>query len=131
MEECDVPGLSSFPAQKYEFERRVITKMELLILHTLDWKMASITPFAYLEFFIDKLSGRPEGRDLFQDAMELVFAASKGECSFHLVICYILNCVFSMENDESKLNILPASMSMYFLLNSYNDLSLFCETKRV
>lgn len=112
MEECDVPGLLSFPAQKYEFESRVITKMELLILHTLNWKMASITPFAYLDFFIDKLSGRPEGRDLFLDAVELVFAASKGEFSFHLVICYIFNCVFSMENDESKLNILPASMSM-------------------
>nr|QQZ01120.1 cyclin-D5-like protein [Lagerstroemia indica] len=84
MEECDVPGLSSFPAQKYEFESRVITKMELLILHTLNWKMGSITPFSYLEFFIDKLSGRPEGRDLFLDAVELVFAASK---EINLVDC--------------------------------------------
>lgn len=97
MEECDVPVLSGFPAQMYEFESRVITKMELLILHTLDWKMALVTPFAYLDFFIDKLLGKSEGRDLFPESVELVFAASKGERLFHLlVVSYNFQlCVFN------------------------------------
>ncbi|XP_031385078.1 cyclin-D5-1 isoform X2 [Punica granatum] len=77
MEECDVPALSGFPTQKYEFESRVIRRMELLILHTLDWKMGSITPFAYLNFFIHKLLGRSGGMDLFTGAVELIFLASK------------------------------------------------------
>ncbi|KAK4765351.1 hypothetical protein SAY86_026441 [Trapa natans] len=77
MEECHVPVLSGFPSQKYQFESRVITKMELLILYTLDWKMASITPFTYLDFFIHKLLGKADGRDIFKESIEVVFAALK------------------------------------------------------
>ncbi|KAK4760939.1 hypothetical protein SAY87_005832 [Trapa incisa] len=77
MEECDVPVLSGFPSQKYEFEGRVITKMELLILDTLDWKMASITPFTYLDFFIHNLVEKADKSDMFDESVELIFAASK------------------------------------------------------
>lgn len=56
MEECDVPSLSEFPSQDFNFESKVIQRMELLVLSTLDWKMNFTTPFAFLPYFISKFS---------------------------------------------------------------------------
>ncbi|KAA8528462.1 hypothetical protein F0562_035817 [Nyssa sinensis] len=55
MEECKVPKLSEFPVEEYNFESKVIQRMELLVLNTLEWKMRSVTPFAYIHFYITKL----------------------------------------------------------------------------
>ncbi|XP_010526714.1 PREDICTED: cyclin-D5-1-like [Tarenaya hassleriana] len=54
MEEFRVPGLSEFPSEDYVFEAKLIQRMELLILTTLDWRMNLITPFAYLHYFLFK-----------------------------------------------------------------------------
>ncbi|KAI5655196.1 hypothetical protein M9H77_32383 [Catharanthus roseus] len=53
MEEQKVPNLSDFPRRDY-FDSKLIKKMELLVLDTLDWKMAIITPFAFTNYFISK-----------------------------------------------------------------------------
>ncbi|XVF39814.1 hypothetical protein PTKIN_Ptkin01aG0062400 [Pterospermum kingtungense] len=56
MEEIKVPALSEFQTdQKCHFESKVIQRMELLVLNTLEWRMSSITPFAFLHFFITKM----------------------------------------------------------------------------
>ncbi|XVE70190.1 hypothetical protein DITRI_Ditri10aG0052600 [Diplodiscus trichospermus] len=57
MEEIQVPTLSELKTQFKEvtFGSRVIERMELLVLNTLEWKMNSITPFAFLPFFISKI----------------------------------------------------------------------------
>ncbi len=34
------------------FDAQAINKMEFLILDALDWRMRSITPFSFLDFFI-------------------------------------------------------------------------------
>ncbi|PIA44180.1 hypothetical protein AQUCO_01700061v1 [Aquilegia coerulea] len=60
MEEVRVPALSEFSIEDYNFESKVIQRMELLVLNTLEWRMASITPFAYLHFFITKLSNESQ-----------------------------------------------------------------------
>ncbi|KAL2504747.1 Cyclin-D5-1 [Abeliophyllum distichum] len=77
MEECQVPALSEFHVDDYNFEGNVIQKMELLILKTLEWKMSSITPFAYLHYFTTKFCGECSHKELVTRAVELIFAIIK------------------------------------------------------
>ncbi|KEH35815.1 putative cyclin D [Medicago truncatula] len=57
MEECNVPELSQFQLEDdYVFEGKVIQKMELFVLSSLDWNMGIITPFSFLSYFIKKFS---------------------------------------------------------------------------
>ncbi|KAL6955578.1 hypothetical protein U1Q18_005508 [Sarracenia purpurea var. burkii] len=55
MEECRVPALSEFSAEEYNFDGKVIQRMELLVLNILEWRMSSITPFSYIRYFVTKL----------------------------------------------------------------------------
>ncbi|GLT93580.1 hypothetical protein SLE2022_113690 [Rubroshorea leprosula] len=55
MEELKVPLLPEFQIQEYSFESKVIQRMELLVLNALEWRMSSITPFAFLHYFIGKM----------------------------------------------------------------------------
>ncbi|CAL5204791.1 unnamed protein product [Lathyrus oleraceus] len=67
MEECNVPELSKFQLEDcYFFQGKVIQKMELLVLTTLDWNMSIITPFSFLSYFIKKF-----GND--SDTMQPIF----------------------------------------------------------
>ncbi|XP_022741364.1 cyclin-D5-1-like [Durio zibethinus] len=77
MEECRVPALSEFPIQDYQFENKVIQRMELLVLSTLEWKMGSITPFPYLHYFISKFYGESRFKELVSKALELILAMIK------------------------------------------------------
>ena len=79
MEECNVPILSEFPTEDYDFESKVIQKMELLVLSTLEWKMGSITPFSYLSYFINKFCGDSRPKELVSRAVELIVAITKGK----------------------------------------------------
>ncbi|XVE87011.1 hypothetical protein DITRI_Ditri18aG0081300 [Diplodiscus trichospermus] len=72
MVECRAPALSEFPTEDYQFENKVIQRMELLVLSTLEWKMDSITPFAYLHYFISKLYGESRPKGLVSKALELI-----------------------------------------------------------
>jgi cyclin D5 len=80
MEEIKVPTLSEFQVQDYDFESRTIQRMELLVLSTLEWKLGSTTPFAYLHYFINKFfcecESRPKG--LVSGAIRLIVAMTKG-----------------------------------------------------
>lgn len=79
MEECRVPALSEFAVDDYVFEDKVIQRMELLVLSTLEWKMSSVTPFAYLHFFILKFCGEEARlKELVSKAVELILAIPKG-----------------------------------------------------
>ncbi|XP_031270711.1 cyclin-D5-1-like [Pistacia vera] len=73
MEEIKVPALSEFQLEEYNFESRVILKMELLVLTTLDWRMGSITPFTFLHYFITKLCKDPPN-DVISRTATLIFA---------------------------------------------------------
>ncbi|ONI02787.1 hypothetical protein PRUPE_6G222000 [Prunus persica] len=77
MEECKVPALSEFQVQDYNFESKVIQRMELLVLNTLEWKLGSITPFAYLHYFINKFCAESRPKGLFSGAIRLIVAMAK------------------------------------------------------
>ncbi|KAK7367924.1 hypothetical protein VNO80_09944 [Phaseolus coccineus] len=57
MEEPLVPSLLDLQVEgaKYLFEPRTIRRMELLVLGVLDWRLRSVTPFSFLDFFACKL----------------------------------------------------------------------------
>ncbi|KAK8716623.1 hypothetical protein V6N13_043928 [Hibiscus sabdariffa] len=77
MEECKVAVLSEFHTEDYEFQSKVIQRMELLVLSTLEWKMNSITPFSYLHYFIRKLHAESNPKGLISKAPELIIAIIK------------------------------------------------------
>ncbi|XP_065882267.1 cyclin-D5-1-like [Euphorbia lathyris] len=56
MEEMEVPLLTQYHLQDYNIETKVIQRMELLILQTLEWRMILTTPFHFLHYFIIKFS---------------------------------------------------------------------------
>ncbi|KAJ8759019.1 hypothetical protein K2173_003257 [Erythroxylum novogranatense] len=64
MEEPLVPSLLDLQVEgtKYIFEPRTILRMELLVLSVLDWRLRSVTPFSFIDFFATKLD--PAGTDI-------------------------------------------------------------------
>ncbi|GMI68774.1 cyclin d5;1 [Hibiscus trionum] len=77
MEECRVPVLSEFPTQDYQFENKMIQRMELLVLTTLEWKVSSATPFAYLSYFIHKFYGESRPKGLVSKALQHIVVLVK------------------------------------------------------
>ncbi|CAN6329655.1 unnamed protein product [Urochloa humidicola] len=59
MEERQAPALSEFDAGDYDFCPASIRRMELLVLSTLGWRMAAVTPLDFLPCFASRL--RPHG----------------------------------------------------------------------
>ncbi|CAL4970393.1 unnamed protein product [Urochloa decumbens] len=55
MEERQAPALSEFDAGDYAFCPASIRRMELLVLSTLGWRMAAVTPFDFLPCFASRL----------------------------------------------------------------------------
>ncbi|TYH79017.1 hypothetical protein ES332_D03G032100v1 [Gossypium tomentosum] len=77
MEEPKIPFLSEFHTKDYQFENKVIQRMELMVLTTLGWKMSSATPFCYLHYFIRKFHGEFETKGLICKAIEFIIAIIK------------------------------------------------------
>ncbi|KAL5559165.1 hypothetical protein UlMin_035376 [Ulmus minor] len=74
MEEIKIPGISEYQLEDYNFGSKAIERMELLVLNTLEWKMGSITPFAYLHYFISKLCLDSSPSNVLSRTAELILA---------------------------------------------------------
>ncbi|KAF2915997.1 cyclin-D2-1 [Oryza sativa Japonica Group] len=77
MEETLVPSLLDLQVEcsRYVFEPRTICRMEFLILTALNWRLRSVTPFTFIDFFACKVD--PKGkhtRYLIARATEMVLA---------------------------------------------------------
>ncbi|CAI9104254.1 OLC1v1002889C1 [Oldenlandia corymbosa var. corymbosa] len=57
MEEPTVPLLLDLQIMEptYVFDPRTVQRMELLVMAGLDWKLCSVTPFDFLDYFVSKL----------------------------------------------------------------------------
>ncbi|CAO2191812.1 unnamed protein product [Urochloa humidicola] len=81
MEETSVPQSLDLQVGDalYVFEAKTIQRMELLVLSNLNWRMQAVTPFSYLDYFLNKLNGgMPAPRSwLFQSA-ELILCVARG-----------------------------------------------------
>lgn len=78
MEELNVPALSEFQLEDYHFESKVIQRMELLVLNTLEWRMASTTPFAFLYYFITKVWKESPPTNVVSTIVGLILASMRG-----------------------------------------------------
>uniref|UniRef100_A0A0E0KGB6 Cyclin-like domain-containing protein n=1 Tax=Oryza punctata TaxID=4537 RepID=A0A0E0KGB6_ORYPU len=85
MEEYRAPALSEFRTgaggdDSYEFSCVSIRRMELLVLSTLDWRMAAVTPFDYLPCLSSRLRRDSAGGDAAAAAVKaaaLIFSAAE------------------------------------------------------
>ncbi|GJN15935.1 hypothetical protein PR202_gb02882 [Eleusine coracana subsp. coracana] len=81
MEETAVPQSLDLQVgdARYIFEAKTIQRMELLVLSTLNWRMQAVTPFSYLDYFLQKLNGGNAAPRswLFQSA-ELILGSARG-----------------------------------------------------
>lgn len=96
MEELNAPKLSKYHVSGIEFPSNGIHKMELMVLTTLEWKLGSITPFAYLNYFTAKFciefkDCKPQ--ELASTATELILAVPKGILLPVLSWNWFLECV--------------------------------------
>ncbi|PKU59269.1 Cyclin-D5-3 [Dendrobium catenatum] len=73
LEECSPPLLSEYCLEDYWFTSESIMRMELLVLDTLEWKLNSVTPFAYLCYFASKFNFDHCSKDLFSKAISFIF----------------------------------------------------------
>ena len=80
MEEIKVPALSEFQAGECNFESKEFQRMELLVLNTLEWRMGSITPFAFLPFFITKMSKESPQGHFMSKTVQFILAIMRGSC---------------------------------------------------
>ncbi|KAL5680500.1 hypothetical protein ACJX0J_006885, partial [Zea mays] len=47
-------------SEKYRFDLDAIQRMEIYILDSLNWRMQAVTPFSYINYFVDKFTdGKP------------------------------------------------------------------------
>ncbi|KAE8690802.1 Cyclin-D1-1 [Hibiscus syriacus] len=84
MEEPLVPSLLDLQVEgaKYIFEPKTIRRMELLVLTVLDWRLRSVTPFSFIDFFAYKVD--PTGTFfvfLISKATDIILSNTK-EASF-------------------------------------------------
>ncbi|KAI4316615.1 hypothetical protein L6164_024580 [Bauhinia variegata] len=77
IEECNVPALSEFQLEDYSFESKVIQRMELLVLSTLEWKMGFITPFVFLPYFITKFCNESPPTHIFCKTVQVISTIMK------------------------------------------------------
>ncbi|XP_058068940.1 cyclin-D5-1-like isoform X2 [Magnolia sinica] len=79
MEEHEPPELSKYQMEEFDFKSKLIQRMELHVLNALEWRMSSITPFAFLNYFAAKLCSEPRPKGLLSKAVKLVVAATEVE----------------------------------------------------
>ncbi|KAK7372970.1 hypothetical protein VNO80_06363 [Phaseolus coccineus] len=81
MEETDVPTSLDLQVgeSKYIFEAKTIQRMELLVLNTLKWRMQAITPFSFIDYFLQKINDdqAPIGASILQSS-ELILSTVRG-----------------------------------------------------
>lgn len=79
MEECRVPALAEFRVEEFNFGSKVIQRMELLVLNTLEWRMNSVTPFTYFHYFTKKLSkAHTPPKNTMSKAVQVILAMMRG-----------------------------------------------------
>lgn len=81
MEEIRVPALSEFCVEDYNFESKVIQKMELLVLNSLGWKMGSFTPFNFIKFFAKNLCDNSLPQTGFSRIVDIIISSMRGKVS--------------------------------------------------
>ncbi|KAG9440573.1 hypothetical protein H6P81_020738 [Aristolochia fimbriata] len=78
MEESNVPLLLDFQVldPKFVFEPRTVQRMELLVMAGLKWRLRSVTPFAFLDFFTSTF-GFSHSLPFFRRVSDLILSTNR------------------------------------------------------
>ncbi|KAI3997925.1 hypothetical protein MKX01_019829 [Papaver californicum] len=63
---------------EFIFEAKTIQRMELLVLSTLNWRMQSVTPFSFIDYFLTKINGGQPSRFLISQSFALILSTLRG-----------------------------------------------------
>ncbi|KAL6587712.1 hypothetical protein OROMI_000690 [Orobanche minor] len=75
MEEHKARPFSDYRVDGYNFQGNEIHRMELCVLNALEWKMAILTPFTYLNYFISNLGiEKSRHQEIVTQASDLILA---------------------------------------------------------
>ncbi|KAG6519587.1 hypothetical protein ZIOFF_023081 [Zingiber officinale] len=81
MDEAFLPSLLDLQVEgaKFIFEPPAILRMELLVLTALNWRLRSVTPFTFIDFFVHKIDTTGKyAQYLVALATEITLATLKG-----------------------------------------------------
>ncbi|XP_077251491.1 cyclin-D4-2-like [Tasmannia lanceolata] len=81
IEETEIPLSQDLQIgeSKFVFEAKTILRMELLVLTTLNWRMQAITPFSFVDYFLQRINdGKPPLRSSIFRSIELILSTIKG-----------------------------------------------------
>ncbi|TVU37853.1 hypothetical protein EJB05_11194 [Eragrostis curvula] len=81
MEETVVPLLEDLQVcdSKPLFDAKLIRRMELHVMKALNWRMQAVTPFAFINYFLDKFNGgKPPSFALASRCAEIIVGTMKG-----------------------------------------------------
>uniref|UniRef100_A0A0E0KEL0 Uncharacterized protein n=1 Tax=Oryza punctata TaxID=4537 RepID=A0A0E0KEL0_ORYPU len=80
MEETAVPDTLDLQVcnPEYVFDAKTIHRMEIVVLTTLKWRMQTVTPFTYIDHFLDKINeGNPITNELISRCTEIILSTMK------------------------------------------------------
>lgn len=80
MEETEVPLSQDMQVGDSElFSAKTVLGMEMIVLRTLNWRMQSVTPFSFLDYFIKKITDdQSSSRLSISRATQLILSTFKG-----------------------------------------------------
>lgn len=110
MEETLVPSLLDLQVDGtcYVFEQRTIRRMELLVLTALNWRLRSVTPFTFIDFFACKVDPRGQHtRYLIARATQMIIAA------IHGILQLFVNYVLQYSYNVMLQNAMPQTLSSW------------------
>ncbi|XXG61092.1 hypothetical protein AAC387_Pa04g2834 [Persea americana] len=81
MEETEVPLALDLQVgdSKFVFEAKTVQRMELLVLSTLKWRMQAVTPFSFIDYFLQKINDdKPPSRSSIFQSTGFILSTIRG-----------------------------------------------------
>jgi len=71
--------------EKYTFELVTIQRMEIHVLASLNWRMQAVTPFSYINYFVDKFTeGKPLSCGFISRCTEIILGTLEGRSDYFM-----------------------------------------------
>lgn len=81
------------------FDGKIIGRMELLVMKTLNYRMQAVTPFAFLSYFLDKFSeGKPPSFALASQCAEIIVGTLKGLLTLAMSLDHMMDSFTCIAN---------------------------------
>jgi hypothetical protein len=77
--------MSQVPSEKYSFDLDAIQRMEIYVLDSLNWRMQAVTPFSYINYFVDKFTGeKPLSCGFISRCTDIILGSVEGTSDYFM-----------------------------------------------